>query len=47
MLAIVDGEERARRVADAVTSMVENHVEGLWVRVLSASAEGATVTELG
>ena len=46
MLAIADGDERARRVADAVANMVENRVDGLWVRVLSASAEGATVTTL-
>ena len=46
MLAIADGDERAQRVADAVANMVENRVDGLWVRVLSASAEGATVTTL-
>ncbi|OFK23997.1 homoserine kinase [Olsenella sp. HMSC062G07] len=43
MLAVCDGERVARRVADAVLGMVENRVEGLWVRTLSARSAGARV----
>ena len=43
MLAIADGKAAAQRVADAVENMVENHVDGVWVRVLDANACGATV----
>ena len=37
MLAVCDGDEGARRVANAVNNMVENHIDGLWVRVLGCS----------
>lgn len=46
MLAIADGREAAERVASAVTNMVENKVEGLWVRVLGANCVGTTVEAL-
>ncbi len=42
MLAVCDGDEGARRVANAVNNMVENHIDGLWVRVLGCSPEGVT-----
>lgn len=42
MLAVCDGPEVAGRVADAVQGMVENRVEGLWVRTLSPQLEGTS-----
>ena len=46
MLAITDGREAAERVAASVTNMVENHVDGLWVRVLAANSRGTWVEVL-
>ena len=40
MLAICDGDEPAGRVLAAVEGMVENRVNGLWVRVLPARSHG-------
>lgn len=45
MLAICESPELAARVAAAVQGMVENHIEGLWVRVLGARTQGAVVVE--
>lgn len=47
MLAVCEGPEVAARVASAVQGMVENRVEGLWVRTLAPQVEGATVVERG
>jgi homoserine kinase len=44
MLAVTDGLDAARRVASSVSNMVENRIEGLWVRVLSSNAGGTVVT---
>ncbi len=44
MLAVCDGRACAERVAGAICGMVENHIDGLWVRVLDANATGAVVT---
>lgn len=41
MLAVCKGDDEAQKVGEAVLGMVENHVEGLWVRTLRASAAGA------
>ena len=46
MLAVTDGTEAAARVASAVENMVENKVEGLWVRALASDGRGTTVTKL-
>ena len=46
MLAVCDGRKAAERVACSVTNMVENRVEGLWVRILGTHTTGTTV-ELG
>ncbi|MDD6601484.1 MAG: homoserine kinase, partial [Parafannyhessea umbonata] len=46
MLAITDGRDAAERVATSVTNMVENHVDGLWVRVLAANSRGTWVEVL-
>lgn len=43
MLAVCDGEEPAARVAYSVEHMVENHIDGLWVRTLRAAAQGLHV----
>lgn len=45
MLAVCDGDRMAQQVADAVNGMVENHIDGLWVRTLRASSRGAQVLE--
>lgn len=42
MLAVCDGQEVAGRVAEAVQGMVENRVEGLWVRTLSPQLGGTS-----
>lgn len=42
MLAICDGDEAAQHVADAAQAV---GVEGLWVRTMAASFEGAVVEE--
>ena len=43
MLAITDGRDAAEHVAASVSNMVENHVVGLWVRVLAANSRGTSV----
>ena len=43
MLAVCDGHPLAEHVAASVEGMVENHVDGLWVRVLSSSPAGVRV----
>lgn len=43
MLAVCDGRPLAEHVAASVEGMVENHVDGLWVRVLSSSPAGVRV----
>ncbi len=43
MLAVCDGDYMAQQVEEAVNGMVENHIDGLWVRVLRASEVGAQV----